>query len=91
MPDVQHEPDRTRFAAEVEGGTAEVAYERRDGAVAFVHTFVPEPARGEGVAEALVEAGLAWARDEGLSVIPQCPYVQHYVEEHPETADLVAR
>lgn len=90
MPDVQHEPARTRFAAEVDGGVAELGYESRGDAVAFVHTFVPEAARGQGVGEALVEAGFAWAQDEGLGVIPQCPYVQHYVEEHPEAKALVA-
>lgn len=90
MPDVQHEPARHRFAASVEGGTAELAYERRGDAVAFVHTFVPEAARGQDVGTALVEAGLAWARSEGLNVIPKCPFVRAYVDDHPEAQDLVA-
>ena len=87
MPDVRHEPAAHRFAAEVEGGVAELAYERRDDAVAFVHTFVPPASRGGGVGESLVEAGLAWARDEGVRVIPACPFVRAYVEEHPDAAD----
>ena len=89
MPGVQHEPETHRFAAEVDGGTAELAYEMRGDAVAFVHTFVPEAARGQDVATSLVEAGLAWARDEGHGVIPQCPFVRAYVEDHPEAQDLV--
>ena len=90
MPDVRHEPAAHRFAAEVEGGLAELEYQRKDGAVAFVHTFVPEGARGQGVGEALVEAGLGWARDEGLAVIPACPFVERYMADHPETHDLRA-
>lgn len=89
MPDVQHQPDKSRFAAEVEGGTAELEYVMRGDRVAFVHTFVPAPARGQDVGTALVEAGLAWARDEGLGVIPQCPFVKAYVDDHPEAQELV--
>jgi len=88
MPNVQHQPDQNRFSAEVEGGTAELAYEHRGEAVAFVHTFVPEASRGQGVGDSLVEAGLAWARGEGLAAIPQCPFVAHYVETHPEAQGL---
>ena len=91
MPDVQHQSDANRFTASVQGGTAELEYQLADGVIVFTHTFVPEGARGQGVAESLVEAGLAHARDEGLQVVPQCPYVKHYIEEHPEAQDLVAR
>ncbi|WP_420456691.1 GNAT family N-acetyltransferase [Rubrivirga sp.] len=90
MPDVRHDTDQNRFAADVEGGTAELRYQRRDGALVFVHTFVPEPSRGQDVGEALVEAGLAYARENKLGVVAQCPYVAHYVETHPEAQDLVA-
>ena len=90
MPDVQHEPDQNRFAAAVDGGTAELGYERHGESVAFVHTFVPEEARGQDVGSALVEAGLGWARGEGLGVIPQCPFVATYIQDHPEAQDLVA-
>ncbi len=90
MPDVRHEPAAHRFSAEVDGGLAELEYQRRDDAVAFVHTFVPQEARGQGVGEALVEAGLGWAREEGHRVIPACPFVQAYVQEHAdEVGDLV--
>jgi len=90
MPDVRHEPAAHRFVAEVEGGVAQLEYQQREGAVAFVHTFVPEEARGQGVGEALVKAGLDWARGEDLGVIPACPFVQAYVEEHAdEAADLI--
>lgn len=91
MPDVRHEPAAHRFVAEVEGGVAELEYQRREGEVAFVHTFVPEESRGQDVGSALAEAGLAWARDEELGVIPACPFVEGYMDDHPETQDLRAR
>ena len=91
MPDVRHEPAAHRFVAEVEGGVAELGYRRRGDEVAFVHTFVPEASRGEDIGTSLVEAGLAWAREEGLGVIAACPFVEAYVESHPEAQDLLAR
>ena len=91
MPDVRHEPAAHRFVAEVGGGVAELEYQRKGGDVAFVHTFVPKESRGQDVGSALAEAGLGWARSEGLGVIPACPFVESYMADHPETEDLRAR
>ncbi len=90
MPDVRHESTASRFVADVEGGEAELAYRQSDGVIAFVHTFVPEASRGQGVGEALAQAGLDYARAEGLAVRPDCPFVAAYIEEHAEVQDLVA-
>ena len=90
MPDVQHDSAAHRFTADVEGGTAELVYERRGDRAAFVHTLVPEPARGQDVGTALVEAGLAWARSQNVAVVPACPFVKAYMDDHPETQDLIA-
>lgn len=91
MPDVQHEPDQNRFAAAVDGGTAELEYQRAEDVLVFVHTFVPEAARGQNVGGALVEAAVAHVRDNDLQMVPQCPFVKHWVEAHPEAQALVAR
>ena len=91
MPDVQHDASAHRFTADVEGGTAELEYQLADDTLIFTHTFVPEPSRGGDVGQSLVEAGLAHARENGLQIVPQCPYVAHYVETHPEAQGLVAR
>ena len=87
--DVRHQPDQNRFAAETDAGTATLAYTMRGGILVFVHTLVPEGARGQGVGSALAEAGLDYAREEGLKVIPECPFVAAYVSDHPETHDLI--
>ena len=91
MPDVRHEPDQNRFAAAVDGGTAELEYQRAEDVLIFVHTFVPEAARGQSVGEALVETALDHVRENDLRMVPQCPFVKHYVEEHPDAQDLLAR
>lgn len=91
MPDVRHEPTADRFVADTRAGEAELVYNAADGVIAFVHTLVPEGARGEGTGQALAEAGLAYAREHDLRVVPACPFIEAYVEAHPEVQDLVDR
>jgi len=52
---------------------------------------VPAAAEGQGHAAALAVAALDFARSEGKSVIPSCPYVAAYIGRHPDYADLVSR
>ena len=89
MPDVQHDLSAHAFTADVEGGTAKLEYQREGDGIVFTHTFVPEPARGRDIGSALVEEGLAYAREESLTVVPQCPFVAAYVESHSDAQDLL--
>lgn len=57
--------------------------------VIFDHTFVPEAMRGQGIAAELVAAGVAWARQEGLKVIPQCPFARAEFERNPDYRDVL--
>ena len=54
------------------------------------HTFVPPEMRGQGVAQVLVEALVADAREQGFKIVPQCSYVEALFRRHPEWADLLA-
>ena len=54
------------------------------------HTFVPPDMRGQGVAQVLVEALVADAREQGFKIVPQCSYVEAQFRRHPEWADLLA-
>lgn len=87
---VRHDTAASRFVADTDGGEAELTYRlTADGVIVFTHTGVPEAAEGQGVGSALVEAGLAHARAEGLRVMPLCPFVKAYMQRHPETHDLL--
>lgn len=90
--EVRHDPQEGRFEIPVEEGEAYMAYEGPEaGTVDFRSTFVSPEHRGEGLAERIVLAALEWARDEGLEVVPTCPYVRKTMtEEHPEFAPLAA-
>jgi hypothetical protein len=81
-----------RFEREVDGQVATLDYEHVDDKVIdFKRTEVPEGLRGQGVGERLVEDALRWARDYHYHVIPSCPFVKGYVEQHPEHQDLLER
>ena len=54
------------------------------------HTFVPPTMRGQGVAQVLVEALVADAREQGFRIVPQCSYVAALFRRHPEWTDLLA-
>ena len=54
------------------------------------HTFVPPEARGQGIAQVLVEALVADAREQGFTIEPACSYVYALFKRHPEWADVRA-
>ncbi|PTT87080.1 GNAT family N-acetyltransferase [Pelomonas sp. HMWF004] len=85
----QHEPDRQRFTLPTTPVSV-LDYELQGPLVAFHHTGVPAAYQGQGLAAQLVEAGLQWAREQGLKVVPACSYVRIYLQRHPEWQHLVA-
>lgn len=90
--EVTHDQEGRRFAVELDDGEeAYLAYrELDDGRLDFVSTFVPESARGRGLAERIVVRALEHARESGRRIVPTCPYVRHVVRERrPEYRDLV--
>ncbi len=84
-----HLPAQQRFTLSTTPESV-LDYELQPGRVVFTHTVVPGHYQGQGLAARLVEAGLAWARDQQLKVVPACSYVQVYIERHPEWQGLLA-
>jgi predicted GNAT family acetyltransferase len=74
-----------------DGSEGEMTWRRAgEGVVAFDHTFVPPHHRGKGIAEKLVNSGIADARASNFKVIPACSYVDAQFRRHPEWAELLA-
>ncbi len=88
-PQVQHQPEASRFVVNTPQGLALCSYRREGDVLVLPHTLVPPALEGRGIAAALVKAALAWARQEGLRVRPTCSYVAAYMQRHPETQDLL--
>jgi predicted GNAT family acetyltransferase len=91
MPATPHDNRAEQeFEMTVDGKRAIAAYQREGDTITFTHTKVPSSLEGHGIGSKLVRFALDSARDEGLKVVPQCPFVAAYIERHPEYRDLLA-
>ena len=79
-----------RYEADIEGQKAFAAYQRDGDQITFVHTEVPSSLEGQGVGSRLAQVALDDAKVQGLSVVPACPFIASYIEEHQEYQELVA-
>ncbi len=86
---VEHNEGQHRYEARVADDIAELVYAKEGNRIIYLHTGVPEVAEGRGIGSKLVHAALEDARTQGLSVIPACPFVETYIERHPEYQSLV--
>ena len=77
-----------RFEIEQSDQTAYLEYSLTGNILELIHTEVPEKLRHLGLASALAENALQWAREHTLKVDIICPTVRRYVEEHPGYSDL---
>jgi uncharacterized protein len=88
---VRNNEQGSRYELELDGALAIAAYERRDGALVFTHTEVPEALAGRGIASRLIKGALDDARARGLKVVPLCTFVAAYIERHPAEQGLLAQ
>jgi len=78
-----------RFIIELDGHVAELVYRLDRKQLTLVHTGVPDELRGRRLAARLVAAAFERAAAEGLTVVPLCPYVRSWLQDHPEAAASV--
>jgi predicted GNAT family acetyltransferase len=84
---VRDHREASRFEAVRDGQVAFLQYERRPDAFVFLHTEVPEPLRGRGIASQLAKVALESARAEGLPIVVRCPFVRAYLQKHRVVAE----
>jgi uncharacterized protein len=77
-----------RFEIEQSGQVAYLEYSLAGNILELIHTEIPETLRHLGLASALAEYALQWAREHNLKVDIVCPTVRRYVEQHLEYSDL---
>lgn len=84
--------DRARGRCEAYEGerlAGSIAYFLLEGAPAAlvaVHTVVGPAFRGRGVGDALVRGFYRMAAEEGVPVVPICPYAARWAGQHPDEA-----
>ena len=90
LPTVADAPGRERFEIAVDGEVVGfLAYHRTPRALSLIHTEIEPGHEGEGLGSQLISAVLDTARAEGVQVLPICPFVREFIEEHKEYLDLV--
>ena len=45
--------------------------------------------RGKGAAAKLTAGVFEWCRDNGVKIIPVCPYIVTFLKRHPEWEDSI--
>ena len=89
---LEHNVADTRFEIYIDdtlAGYADYAERENPKDRDFHHTMTFPEFRGRGVAAQVVEFALDDSRSAGFSVIPTCWYVEKYIAENREYADLV--
>jgi predicted GNAT family acetyltransferase len=85
--EVRDLPASHRFEVLVDGAVARYRLEGDD--VAFLHTEVDGAYEGRGLGSRLVREALRQVADRGAGVLPYCPFVRSYLQEHHDLAALV--
>ncbi|MBY8876778.1 GNAT family N-acetyltransferase [Actinacidiphila acidipaludis] len=82
-------PDARRYEARIGGELAGMAtYMRTPDMIVFVHTEVESACEGHGVGSVLARTALDEARELGLRVVAICPFIDGWMQRHPEYEDL---
>lgn len=91
--EIRLERDKGQFVAHLPDHDEPVGFIsfRTQGSVMDLrHTEVEPVAEGRGVGSALVRAALETVREQGMQIIPSCPFVEAYLKRHPDQQDLLA-
>ncbi|MFZ2177754.1 MAG: GNAT family N-acetyltransferase [Rhodococcus sp. (in: high G+C Gram-positive bacteria)] len=87
---VTHDESKSRFEVYVDDDLAGFAeYAQRGNVRDFHHTVTYPQFRGQGLAGVLVKAALDDTNEQGMTVVPSCSYVERYIAQHPDYAELV--
>jgi predicted GNAT family acetyltransferase len=81
---------RNRYELRVHGTLAAAAnYECEPGRIVFTYTELMAGFEGQGLGLQLAAGALDDVRRRGETVIPRCPFMFTFIEDHHEYADLV--
>jgi predicted GNAT family acetyltransferase len=86
---VRHDAEGSRYELLVDDRlTGAADYEDTGDVLVFFHGEVDPEHRGQGLGRALVQGALDDVRRSGRTIVPRCPFVAHFIDEHPEYRDV---
>ena len=80
----------SRFELGAGGHVAVLQYRRNGKRLVLMHTEVPGELGGHGIGGRLVAAAAGRAAQEGMTVVPLCPFARRWLGRHPEVAAQAA-
>ncbi|MFN9822175.1 MAG: GNAT family N-acetyltransferase [Akkermansiaceae bacterium] len=66
-----------------------MSYRQHGDKIIIEHTYVPERLRGKGIAASITQDALLEARRLGWKIVPDCSYMESYIQRHPEFNTLL--
>jgi predicted GNAT family acetyltransferase len=91
--EVKNKNDGKRGAFYIEDKDKEIALMHYifsgPGKMIIDHTEVDEAYEGKGLGRQLVKAGVAFARENKMKILPLCPYAKKIFDITPEFADVL--
>jgi hypothetical protein len=86
---VVHNEAGNRFELKLGAGIAVLEYRRTSDSMVFTHTGVPPEFEGRGYGGQLARAGLDYALEAGLKIVPQCSFIAEYIRRNPGYSESV--
>ena len=90
--EVKHEQTENKgsFYLEIAGEKkAEMTYSKAGTERIIIdHTEVDESLRGQGAGLKLAEYAVNYVREQGIKLLPLCPFMKATLQKHPEWADV---
>ena len=87
----ENEDEGKFFIEENENRLGLMTYKKSgDGTITIDHTEVASNHRGEGLGEDMVAAGVKYARENNLKIIPLCSFAKKIIDKTPDFRDVLA-
>ena len=86
--EIIHNPGENRFETWIDDKLSKLDYIQDGKNFVITHVGVHPNLRGQGVAGRIVEASLAYARENSLRVVPMCSYAAAYIRRNPRSVEL---
>lgn len=81
-----------QYEFHIEGQIAKAVYkESGENIITITHVSVPPALEGKGIGSQLVKQVLNDIEKQELKVIPICPFVDFYIQRHPEWNKILAK
>jgi predicted GNAT family acetyltransferase len=86
--EITHNEAENTFEVWINGHLSKLDYMQDGKNFVITHVGVYPELRGQGVAGKIMDAGLAYAKQNSLRVIPMCSYAASYIRKNPQYREL---